>query len=117
MEGVDTKNSSSGCGVFEHLRYIPNLSRSRREMLLQNFVSDRLQEPVAKSIDISTRFTCLFCFARAFHILSKSLYRVVGEQLIEWAKCQVLNMTELKVQPVDICVAVRKGSDAGIVLG
>jgi hypothetical protein len=49
-------------------------------------------------------------------MLSKSLYKVVGEQLIEWAKCQVLNMIELKAQSVDICVAVRNGNDAVIVL-
>ena len=49
-------------------------------------------------------------------MLKNTLLEVVCEQPIKWAKCWVLNMIQLEVQSIDICIAIGKGSDVVIIL-
>ena len=41
---------------------------------------------------------------------------MISEQLVDGAECRVLNMVELKMEAIDIRIAVGKGSYAVIVL-
>ena len=41
---------------------------------------------------------------------------MVCEQHVEWVKCWVLNMIQLEVKSIDICIAIGKGSDVVIIL-
>ena len=49
-------------------------------------------------------------------MLEKALYKMIGEQFVEWAECRVLDMIQLEVKAINICIAVGKGSYAIIVL-
>ena len=49
-------------------------------------------------------------------MLEKSLHKMINEQFVEWAKCCVLDMIQVEMKVVNICIAVGKGSYAVIVL-
>jgi hypothetical protein len=50
-------------------------------------------------------------------MVEKTLHEVIDEQLIERAKCWILNMIQVETEAIDIHIAVSKCSDMVIVLG
>ena len=41
---------------------------------------------------------------------------MISKQLVDRAKCRIVNMVQLEIEAIDICIAVGKGSYAVIVL-
>jgi hypothetical protein len=49
-------------------------------------------------------------------MLEKTLHKMISEQFIEWAECWILDMVQVEIKAINICIAVGKGSYAVIVL-
>ena len=49
-------------------------------------------------------------------MFEKTLRKVVDEQLAEWLLSWILDMVQLEIQTIDICIAVCKRNNAVVVL-
>ena len=49
-------------------------------------------------------------------MFEKTLRKVVDEQLAEWLLSRILDMVQLEIQAIDICIAVCKRNNAVVVL-